>query len=515
LLISLTMEDTCLGAEPCKEPHCQIDILLDLFKATKQKPAWSPLQSQHIDNRMTRLYPPNQHRNTSDSLLPWVLPNRADGGHVPRRWVSRRPDGDSWGPESIQCASVPPFHFYILEEAMLPRCPSFRSGEELINLVGRNGKRLGGLHVGEHFFYWQLMRHPWRTYDPMDAQIVVVPAFLNMLVYSGGFCGPVEDGLNHISNALLNSPRYHINQGKDFLMLSTGFAPHNMLFSRGSPAKALFGNTTRNFIFVSRLNGKFLRLRPIQRRTRCVIAAPYSSQNDIANCTGSSKDGLQCPDVNHEKTFEEFMAKRDYNMFLMGQADNRIAYGSRRLAVTQAAEIYPPNYIVGSSAMRVLNSPECQGDPEKWNGCFKRSRQIPKHLYPTYIHRSKLSLMISGDDPSSGRYYESLTAGTPSVVISAGWYDQSAPFRCKVPYADMSFFLNEEDFRAATYKFTLKAMRRIYKDRAALLRKMWETQRRHVKDLLWHVPGSRVAQNVLEQAYRGCLTELRGNNDAS
>ena len=129
--------------------------------------------------------------------------------------------------------------------------------------------------------------------------------------------------------------------------------------------------------------------------------------------------------------------------------------------------------------------------------------------------RSKLSLMMAGDDPSSGKFVDALSQGTPNMVISAGWYDQAAAFRCRIPYKDMAYFLNEEDFKAATYTFTSRAMQTIYGNGAAVLRKKWETQRRYTKDLLWHVPGSRVASNVLEQAYRGCLTELRGNNDAS
>mmetsp|Transcript_33957 Transcript_33957/g.96226 ORF Transcript_33957/g.96226 Transcript_33957/m.96226 type:complete len:200 (-) Transcript_33957:322-921(-) len=132
-----------------------------------------------------------------------------------------------------------------------------------------------------------------------------------------------------------------------------------------------------------------------------------------------------------------------------------------------------------------------------------------------FLSRSKLSLMIAGDDPSSSRFYDALTLGAPNVVISEGWYDQSAPFRCRVPYDEISYFLNEADFQAATYSATTKAMKQLYDNNAELLRRIWEAQRKYAKDLVWHVPGSRVAGNVLEQAFRSCLTEYRGNNDAT
>mmetsp|Transcript_10267 Transcript_10267/g.29323 ORF Transcript_10267/g.29323 Transcript_10267/m.29323 type:complete len:201 (-) Transcript_10267:226-828(-) len=152
----------------------------------------------------------------------------------------------------------------------------------------------------------------------------------------------------------MDFPRYNVSQGKDFLMLS-GFAPQNLLFSDRTPAKRLFQNVTSNFIYVSRLNGKFLRLRYVQRTTRCVMAAPYASQNEVAQCTGKDRDGLECPDMVHEEIFREFMHRRNYNTFLMGQADNRIAYGSRRVAITQASKHLPAKLHGG---LVVKRSPE-------------------------------------------------------------------------------------------------------------------------------------------------------------
>eukprot|EP00192_Tetraselmis_astigmatica_P005481 CAMPEP_0117671574 /NCGR_PEP_ID=MMETSP0804-20121206/13409_1 /TAXON_ID=1074897 /ORGANISM="Tetraselmis astigmatica, Strain CCMP880" /LENGTH=528 /DNA_ID=CAMNT_0005480049 /DNA_START=341 /DNA_END=1928 /DNA_ORIENTATION=+ len=490
---------------------------LELFKVLGKEPAWTPLESHWMDTvRFAREVPANIHDGGSSKTLPWVVPSSASKGFVPETWTRLRPAGDHLGPERIECTSVPPLKFYLLEEALLPNCPSFNSGAELINVKGANGRKLGGQHLGELFFYMQLRNHTWRTYDPMEAQIVVVPAFLNLLSYNQGFCGSITKGLDHISNAVLASPRYKVNEGKDFLMLSTGFVPHITLFSWGGTSRLKFQHTTRNFIYVSRLNGKFYKLRSLQRKGRCVIAAPYTSQTAVSWCTGNDRDGLECPDLHQEDTFEEFMTKRDYNMFLMGQADNRVAYMSRRLAITQAHEVYPPNFMIASSAHpRQVLPPRCTGDPEQWNGCFKFHTGIPSHLYSKFLRRSKLSLMIAGDDPSSSRFYDALTLGAPNVVISEGWYDQSAPFRCRVPYDEISYFLNEADFQAATYSATTKAMKQLYDNNAELLRRIWEAQRKYAKDLVWHVPGSRVAGNVLEQAFRSCLTEYRGNNDAT
>ncbi len=82
-------------------------------------------------------------------------------------------------------------------------------------------------------------------------------------------------------------------------------------------------------------------------------------------------------------------------------------------------------------------------------------------------------------------------------------------------HAAIAYNLNEVDFQAASYSYLERALDDLFKNDAALLRKKWEAQRLASKDLLWHVPRSRVTQNLLEDIYRRCLTDFRGNNDAA
>jgi hypothetical protein len=107
---------------------------------------------------------------------------------------------------------VEPFKFYLMEEALLPNCTAFTSGEELLKKINRGV----GQHIGEMFFYWQLRDHPWRTREPMEAQLVVVPMFATLLIHN--VCGKVADGITHVVDALDAFPRFHVNKGKDFLM---------------------------------------------------------------------------------------------------------------------------------------------------------------------------------------------------------------------------------------------------------------------------------------------------------
>ena len=92
-------------------------------------------------------------------------------------------------------------------------------------------------------------------------------------------------------------------------------------------------------------------------------------------------------------------------------------------------------------------------------------------------------------------------------------------------HASIYYHLNEIDFQSAPASSIDGALLHLLGsdakgsngsiEGARLLRKKWEAQKAAAPDLLWHVPGSRVAQNVLEDAYRRCLTDFRGNNDAA
>ena len=107
-------------------------------------------------------------------------------------WKVRRPHGDFEGPEVITCKDVRPFRFYIMEEAKFPGCESlkFESGQDLLS-------KIEGQHLGELFLYWQLRDHPWRTDDPMQAQLVFAPMFFGRLARQ--LCGDAKENIDHVT----------------------------------------------------------------------------------------------------------------------------------------------------------------------------------------------------------------------------------------------------------------------------------------------------------------------------
>ena len=116
----------------------------------------------------------------------------------------------------------------------------------------------------------------------------------------------------------------HIRLSSDFMA--------TFLFGGRRPSQGRFVKASKNFIFVSEMNGKFVRTRPVQgsrgheeNADRCVLAAPHVSQHAVKKCVGDHKTGLlSCDGLdNNEKTFEEFMQKRTHTMFFMGQVRGR------------------------------------------------------------------------------------------------------------------------------------------------------------------------------------------------
>ena len=245
--------------EPCRYKYCYHPHHHSML----EEKDWTP---KHFGYQTKwRLGPANRHTKPgTGETLDWVVRQPGYQQKLPKQqWNRLRPHGDAIGPEVISCQSVKPYKFYLMEEALNPACRTFSSGEDLVRVVPRGG----GQHMGELFFYWQLKNHTWRTYNPHEAQLVVVPFFPTLVVR--GMCGNQTEAVNHFLDALEAFPRYKLNKGRDFAMMSTDFIPQNELFW---DKKSRFHEMTMNFIYVTRLNGKFIKTRFIQAPNRCVSA---------------------------------------------------------------------------------------------------------------------------------------------------------------------------------------------------------------------------------------------------
>ena len=76
--------------------------------------------------------------------------------------------------------------------------------------------------------------------------------------------------------------------------------------------------------------------------------------------------------------------------------------------------------------------------------------------------------------------------------------------KCVVPWKQVLHKLPEGEFRARPEETVRQALALLKSDGHARMRQMWEAQREAAPDVMWHLPSSRVAHNILEQAAR-CL----------
>jgi len=76
-----------------------------------------------------------------------------------------------------------------------------------------------------------------------------------------------------------------------------------------------------------------------------------------------------------------------------------------------------------------------------------------------------------------------------------------APFGCRVPYQSFLVFINENEFVQAPDRTVCGVVDSLFQDQQAL-RKLLAAQQKAAEDLLWHIPGSRVGANLIEDALR-------------
>jgi len=107
--------------------------------------------------------------------------------------------------------------------------------------------------------------------------------------------------------------------------------------------------------------------------------------------------------------------------------------------------------------------------------------------------RAEFTVAPRGDNPTSPRIYEGPAFGAIPVIISDDIYKYAMPFQCLVPYNSFSLQVPEA---ACNTNCGIALSNAVNISQAAKDRKR-ELLKHFQRDLLWDIPGSRVAENIL------------------
>lgn len=485
-------------------------------------------------------------------------------GFAPK-WLSFRPlHSASGGAAVFECREVDPERrkFYLYEfEFAKKLC---KSGADLLEAIKAQIPERRQQLGSELFLHQQLQDHPWRTTDPSEAFLFVIPSIFGVPKKPGPTWQPyslvcdmrMEDLVTEVTKELMSSRWYHRNQGRDHLMAMMDwkgrkilfhaeditahgtlrqFTPKNdtSLFERRMATLRTWRHTARNFLIASRfstaqaqLNGDSWNKMPEGAR---LLAIPYLPPSVIDDCKADGPSGkivcLSPQDYTNEKTFDAYRRSRNTTLFFLGhgcraEAGTSTLVGKggkgrasstalRPLVLYQLGDVRPPNILANTGKCGIATI-ECSfkgGGPT--SGCS--SGNIHPSVVAAKLRQTFFSVHVRGDDASSSRVYEALAYGTPQLFLAARYYQDVAPFKCSVPY-DRAFVTMDEDAFADAPRAEMEAVLGRLMDGADATEweQLWTTQRKAAEDLLWHVPNSRVGHNIVEDALRILSEESLG-----
>lgn len=408
-------------------------------------------------------------------------------------------------------------------------------------------------HLGAALFlHQQLADDPMRTVDPEEASLFVVPSIFVLtasdwsLPHTAGLCdAPPVEVISKYTEDLLASPYYHRHKGKDHLLVQTDFASTALLLMThgpGTPGQHAyarehlvrkqedqrardrlnsvldnFRKATRNFVITSRIVDGACNKGYVHHwaePTARTMAVPYLDPSALAGCTMNQHGRIICQEAGIDQTFEEYRQRRNVTLFFYGHCQRKegrdnVNLRHQLLTLFREGGRWSPTFIADSRRPKGSELPPCIPDARGGVAACAAGPLAPQVLSHK-IRQSLLALHVRGDDSSSSRFYQTLATGTPQLILAPDFYNDAAPFKCRVDYRKSFYFLDVGAFQkrpAETIDAALETLLGDPHDEA--LRRLWKAQKETATDLLWHVPGSRVARNLVEEALRLAYSRRR------
>merc|ERR1719232_1449797 len=119
-------------------------------------------------------------------------------------------------------------------------------------------------------------------------------------------------------------------------------------------------------------------------------------------------------------------------------------------------------------------------------------------LYMYGLKNSKFNLMIKGDTPTSGKFYDSLAVNMINIFVGVReeTINRYLPFANVIPYQKFCFFISPQQF----YQQGVTILHNIISNTSDdQIKNMLSNLTQYKKDLLWNINGSRVVSNMFDE----------------
>lgn len=418
----------------------------------------------------------------------------------------------------------------------------------------------GLFYSGEYWFLKAASTHPWRVRNASEADILVVPGLINFEKQPGA-AGPATFSCSGITPHRLIAERVRRtptwqerSQDHVFVTMAWCCYPLSQWYSK---SKADFGNSTHSLmrffletkLFEPMLQHKFGREAGQIRSSDYVLPAPYVDSGPVVSSSSSDEAA-------RGRAGESRAANRTLDFFFGGQTTTRVGPGRRHMGYyvrwqlmqqwaqrptdferTLLVETDKGGEPFNTSMLFRYDHPwpavrRCDHAPvdvgtrhfsgldASWkkapDGTSGVARCVPRctsdllgantggACYGPYsvaeiLPHARFSICARGDIPSSPRLYESIRYGAIPVLVSDAMWRVGLPFQCFVPYELMITSISESDIR----RHAGRSLRTLRDSISPTMEHRMRSLTRHFRrDLLWNIPGSRVAENVLLEASR-------------
>jgi hypothetical protein len=369
-------------------------------------------------------------------------------------------------------------------------------------------------------FLLHLQDHPWRTRDPEEAAVFVIPGLFSVALnshHNESNCDlSIEEMSTTLASAVQKSHWFNRYQGRDHLMVMGYFKAEYFVRQSVEWSGLLKQATLALHSGVRTYVGKLF--------PRCIISVGHhASPNENSNVeVKTRKDLIHMRPLDQDLLdlqAENSMKPQRRSIFMLGQANKVKYYRNRVTAIRQLGDVGVNSFIAASVCEKGMKFKSCginkkhgasDGTPIEddtaitpvTNCCLKHKLSYSSFLKQMMM--SNFSLLIGGGDPGSSRLADALALNVPQLILSDGFYERYAPFPCIVPWRQITEQISEKLFNQHPKQTVDDALKRATERRESMIR----LQQQYASDVDWTHPQTLAPNNLLVETVRKCFAGI-------